>query len=871
MGGRAAAVLALTLAFSVLAGAADAGIGHRGNGGAAGPDTRDGEWTASANKLTVVSVPDWSFEEWTADVRAATPHIDRLIRYGAIGAISMRNTEKGLEDSYATLGAGAPAISGAPFSAMNADESANGEPAVEIYRRRTGTDAGDARIVVPDVAAIERRNDQNRYGALPGLLGETLGANGIAVYVYGNSDAAPTKRRYAPLMLMDRKGTVSFGSVGADTLIDDPGRPYGVRVDADLLLERWEQAAGPCVVLIEWGDWSRLYAEKSRFAPAQFDRLRNVALRELDEFVGRLLARMEPDDELWIVSPKVHADAAKRKALLAPIVRFGPGGGPALLVSATTRRPGIVSAADVAPTLLARFGIVPPAEMIGRPMQADFRVALPWPYLERELANIRDVYRLRPILLYPFAIFEAAALLVGLFAALFGRKRAARAMRRVLPAVLLAPAAMLAAGWIAVFARVTATAQAVFVGAVFAAGGVALGAMRGLRACASAGAVTAVALLADGALGAEGMKRSVLGYDPIIGARYYGIGNEYMGALIGAVVLAVTAAAELRRRRPEARRAAAAGTVAAIAATGTAAPTVASGVASTTGGATSGPTSASDAAVTGAAPSTFVSSGDRAIAATGTAVRTTDASAPAHAAAAPTDKGAACAPAVANRPPVSRREAAALRRRERRRVFWAAFAAFALTAAYIAAPDFGANAGGAIAAAVAFGVALLRAFAVIAPRRRRVLSLAAAGCGLVAFAVVALWLIYAVLPSNATPTHIGRAFGWLGEGRFDPFVALVVRKAKMNLHLIAVSVWSKVALVGLAVVILAAFCPRGASREWPRRYPHLTGGFPAIACGALAALAFNDSGIVAAAAMIVYAAVPMLVIRLQDISDSHSS
>ncbi len=216
MGGRAAAILAGTLALSVLAGAAGAGIGDRGNGGASGTETRDGEWTERANKLTVVAVPDWSFEEWTADDRTATPHIDRLIRYGAIGAISMRNTEKGLEDSYAMLGAGAPAISGAPFSAMNADETANGETAVEIYRRRTGTDAGDAHIVVPDVAAIERRNGQNRYGA-PGLLGETLGANGIAVYVYGNSDTALTKRRYAPLMLMNRKGTVPFGSVGADT------------------------------------------------------------------------------------------------------------------------------------------------------------------------------------------------------------------------------------------------------------------------------------------------------------------------------------------------------------------------------------------------------------------------------------------------------------------------------------------------------------------------------------------------------------------------------------------------------------------------------------------------------------------------------
>jgi hypothetical protein len=48
-------------------------------------------------------------------------------------------------------------------------------------------------------------------------------------------------------------------------------------------------------------------------------------------------------------------------------------------------------------------------------------------------------------------------------------------------------------------------------------------------------------------------------------------------------------------------------------------------------------------------------------------------------------------------------------------------------------------------------------------------------------------------------------------------------------------------------------------------------GFIAIAVGAVAALAFNDSGIVAAATMIVYAAVPMLLLRIQEDSSSHSA
>jgi hypothetical protein len=32
----------------------------------------------------------------------------------------------------------------------------------------------------------------------------------------------------------------------------------------------------------------------------------------------------------------------------------------------------------------------------------------------------------------------------------------------------------------------------------------------------------------------------LLGYDPIIGARFYGIGNEYMGVLVGASIITIS-------------------------------------------------------------------------------------------------------------------------------------------------------------------------------------------------------------------------------------------------------------------------------------------------------------------------------------------
>jgi hypothetical protein len=86
----------------------------------------------------------------------------------------------------------------------------------------------------------------------------------------------------------------------------------------------------------------------------------------------------------------------------------------------------------------------------------------------------------------------------------------------------------------------------------------------------------------------------------------------------------------------------------------------------------------------------------------------------------------------------------------------------------------------------------------------------------------------------------------------------------MNIHLLGVSVWSKVLLAGL-IVMLAVVLRPSELRRWQNSHPYLMDGCSAIAVGAIAALIFNDSGIVAAGTMIIFAAVPLLLLKLQAI------
>jgi hypothetical protein len=448
--------------------------------------------------------------------------------------------------------------------------------------------------------------------------------------------------------------------------------------------------------------------------------------------------------------------------------------------------------------LLASFGIEAPNDMVGRAATI-VRYPDSLSVLLKELGTISEIYRIRPRVLIPFVSVEAVVLLAALVAIWFKLGRTLRWIETLLLLLLAAPLSLLLIGWMNAVYPLPGSVQA----ALFIVLSAMLGSLfsYGRSALCAAGllsGVTTMALLLDGVLGAEGMKRSVLGYDPMIGARYYGMGNEYMGVVVGAATLAFVAVMEHRRRRDAFR-----------------------------------PRPAEPAALPAAA------------------------SAP--------------APAKAP-PPLSRAATFARRRRSAGLAAAVAAAAFGAVALYLAAPRLGTNAGGAITAAVAFGLAWLRSFARGAFRRLGPLPLALVCAGLVAAALAALWLLNAAVPADASrQSHIGRAMALLGDGRTDLIAATIVRKLQMNAHLIGVSVWTKVLAAGLLVMAVAVLRPRGAFRRWEALYPHYMSGFIAIAVGAVAALAFNDSGIVAAATMIVYAAVPMLLLRIQEDSSSHSA
>ncbi|HYC81385.1 MAG TPA: hypothetical protein VEB65_06335, partial [Solirubrobacterales bacterium] len=220
------------------------------------------------------------------------------------------------------------------------------------------------------------------------------------------------------------------------------------------------------------------------------------------------------------------------------------------LTSDSTRTNGYVLATDVAPTVLGRFGIPVPSEMSGQPITAEGAVdPAAITALGERMAVIS--HRRGPVIGY-----NLLAWIVVLAAAIaLSRGAAARAgTRLVVLAVVYLPLLLLAGA--ALEPSQTAETLVVALGAPLLAA-LTLAALRDYRALALAAGVTVLAYAIDVVAGSSLTSLSLLGPNPGLGVRFYGIGNELEALLAVLVVAGIGAALAGFAPRARARPAAA--------------------------------------------------------------------------------------------------------------------------------------------------------------------------------------------------------------------------------------------------------------------------------------------------------------------------
>ena len=258
------------------------------------------------------------------------------------------------------------------------------------------------------------------------------------------------------------------------------------------------------------------------------------------------LARSLDKDDLLIAVAKPTGETDD----LLPI-GIASGGFEGNLTSGSTRMDGYVLSTDVAPTILEHFGLDLPSEMSGQPIESDGSVD---PSAVEKLGARLGVisHRRGPVIGWSLLVW------LGLLALTVAatRGRAARpAVRLTGLAVVYMPLAMLAAA--AIEPAQSAEVLLVLLGAPVL-GAVTLALLRGYRALAAAAALTVLAYALDVIVGSPLTALSLLGPNPGLGVRFYGIGNELEALLVVLVVAGSGAGLAGFAPRLSARRCAAA-------------------------------------------------------------------------------------------------------------------------------------------------------------------------------------------------------------------------------------------------------------------------------------------------------------------------
>lgn len=494
----------------------------------------------SGGKVIMILVDRTSIDDW---VEMNAPNLHSLAAKYAVGLMNDKTGGRDTpEDTCLTIGSGVPLRApGTAASAFPADEELQAGTAWEVYKQRTGNVPPPNSIIQTSIAKIYRLNENSPYTLGPGTLGKMLREAGIKTAVLGNSDGILGLRRQAVFIAMDDAGIVDTGAIGGNTLLTDPDFPGGTRTNYQFLLKKFISLP-PSVrfVVIDLGDFSRIEDARNNLFESVISDLREKSVERMDKFLGQILQHVDLNRDLLIIaSPTPGGNTVKGENLLTPVLVAGNGVHKGLIYSPTTKRPGIIRNTDLLPTILQFLNINIPPGITGQAIQI-----MPGEYTLSSLARLQKQLALtfhwrRPIL-QNYVLIQLLLLGVSLLFIFWKKPLALNILKPVLLAVMSVPVALLI---LPLFPRPTPAAlltellALVMILILLSMGAGRFGSFAPFMFISG---LTSMLILIDLLMGAPLQKTSLLGYDPIMGARFYGLGNEYMGVLLGSTLIAAT-------------------------------------------------------------------------------------------------------------------------------------------------------------------------------------------------------------------------------------------------------------------------------------------------------------------------------------------
>ncbi|MEW6243334.1 MAG: hypothetical protein AB1497_03550 [Bacillota bacterium] len=688
---------------------------------------------SASSRVFIVVVP---YLEWE-DLGSGA--FGDMIDSSALG-LMVTNTagKRGDLSGYVTVGAGSRALG--PGAGDARDSSDDGARALYTLQTGIGVDSSEWQVVHLGLAQMVSENSRVHHMVRPGLMGEVLSRHGITTAVFGNADLEGERQRAASTIVMDAHGRVKKGMVGQRLLLWDEAWPFGRKSNYPLLLELALSVEAPALIAVETGDLYRAEEYELYMLPEAGAVARQHALWEVGNFIQELAASLAPGDELFLLVPVAGRNSRTAGSTLVPFMAYGGRFKEGVLTSPSTRRRGIVLNTDVAATVLSRFGLEA-AEIYGRPMEV-LASENSWSEVSRERQRILVNHGIRSVLLKAYILASVIVLSAGAYSLYFKRRWLNR-LGPTLVSLALVPLFMLVAGALRIGSPAAALAMS-FGMAVLVAWATSL-VVRGrwVECFFVVGGLTQTVLILQVLSGGHLLGDTPLGYSTIGAARFYGIGNEYMGVLLGGTIVAVSTARDLFGRW--------------------------------------GP------------------------------------------------------------------------------VRWLTAAQMAMTVLVTGMPGLGANFGGGLSAAIAWGYLETRH-----AKKRIGIHAALALCAALGLSVAVLMVLLDFYEGTQTMSHIGGSMITLFLK--GPAVALqtIARKIDMNIRLIRYTLWTRALLTAVGSYALLVHRPAGIYRAVAAKYHYTASGLAGVAVAAFASFVLNDSGVVAAATTMIIGSAAAITLSLKE-------
>ena len=395
-----------------------------------------------------------------------------------------------------------------------------------------------------DINKVISRNADSEYQNCIGYIGEIINKHKGNSCFIGNADT-DNPNRISMLIAIDSGGGVDSGET-ENIHIADESFPYGIRTDYHRLAELYKQyLPASSFMVIETGDMERLEAFRSSMSREAYEAHKQDVLKNIDSLMKDIF-NSDGYETLIFISTYPSISDADGSNKLTPVLVYEEGVG-GVLYSSNTRREGIILNIDLADYILYKLGYANNNAIL------ELKKEEPLNFLRTMNRNIIRTSTIRaPVLTYYAVMMIVALVLLFTIAVFFsnGQKIVwpwlssyfAYTMISFPIALFYVPTSylgdspvkyiavsMAASGFLSLVLQITLKDRIKII----------------LSVC----LVLLIGLSIDILIGSPFIKQSVLGYNPVIGARFYGIGNEYAGMFMGCSLMVFGCIQELRGKR----------------------------------------------------------------------------------------------------------------------------------------------------------------------------------------------------------------------------------------------------------------------------------------------------------------------------------